>query len=189
MPFQAWPRPAGGGLASWGPGRGDPAGSRVPGGRTRGGRGQLRDFSENRAGKAWTWKAVWEFPEVLLEVLSPRHDAQRVDFEAAPAPLRQALGFTPFVGPIVTWDDRWGEVAPKVGGETMNFVPEQLLGALVAVVSGGDAPTELAFLFHEGEVLDENEGDPEDLACFVTSVPLERLLLAPAVRSSAAPAG
>lgn len=116
--------------------------------------------------------ATWQAEELFQELFDARHDGRRVAFEDASATLTNAFATQAFVGPIAAYGDRWGEAAPRVGGEEHALAEAGIQQALVARVEEPDGACTLAFLHHEVRDADGDETEP-----FVTLVPLERLLL------------
>lgn len=135
----------------------------------------LRFEFADAAGARWCIEALWDAEALFSELLDARRDGERVWFEEAEASLRGSLGAGAFVGPIATYGLAWDELAPRVGGELLEPVKEQLLLGLVACLPRERAGTQLAFLCYE---LEDEEREGDEAPPFVTTVELEELLLA-----------
>ncbi len=127
-------------------------------------------------GRPWRIESVWFAEDFFGEILESQHDANRPWFDAAPEELERAFSLSPLVGPVVAYGDAWELYAPKVEGEELQPVKDQVLSCLIANVPGqGGQPARLGFLLYEVE--DAAQGG-DDRRPFVTIIDLERLLFA-----------
>ncbi len=126
-------------------------------------------------GKPWELTVIWHAAEFFGEILDERHSAERRWFDEAPEEVERAFATQAFVGPVVSYGDAWSAHKPTIDGVALQLGEKQLLKCLVAAgPSKGDEPTNLSFLLYGVE---DAEDPDEELRPFVTTIPLERMVL------------
>lgn len=132
---------------------------------------------EGVEGKRLALEATWPSGSFFGAILESKNDEQRFWFEDAPDEVKRAYAMSPFVGPVVAYDDIWDLYEPRVNGEPIALVKKQVLSCLMALVPGeGTAESQLACLLYEIEDAHQ-EGD--EVRPFVTLLPVSRWFFDP----------